>query len=193
MHGLRWTKILVQTEFDHASGERLDPLGEEDHSPLPGLVHTYPDKILFLVTDFCATYCRYCTRSRMVGAGESLPDKTDWEKALEYIHQHTEIRDVLLSGGDPLIFSDDRLEWLLQRLHAISHVKFLRIGTKVPVVLPQRITRNLVRMLKKYRPLWMSIHFTHPEECTPEVEQACTRLADAGIPMGQSNGFTSGH
>ena len=191
-HPLRRTKIPVLAEFIQAPHERLDPLGEEAHSPLPGLVHTYPDKILFLATDFCATYCRYCTRSRMVGAGEFLPDRAQWGKALEYIRSHKEIRDVLLSGGDPLILSDERLEWLLEHLHAIPHVEFLRIGTKVPAVLPQRITRDFVRMLKKYHPLWLSIHFTHPDELTPETRKACLKLANAGIPMGSQTVLLKG-
>jgi lysine 2,3-aminomutase len=151
---------------------------------MPGLIHTYPDKILFLVTDFCATYCRYCTRSRMVGGGEFLPRPDMWENALTYISEHTEIRDVLLSGGDPLVLSDEKLEHLLSRLHAIPHVEFIRIGTKIPAVLPQRITADLVAMLRKYHPLFFSIHFTHPDELTAEVAEACSRLADAGIPLG---------
>jgi len=181
---LRRTKIPTMAEFTHAPGELRDPLGEEDHSPVPGLVHTYPDKVLFLVTDFCATYCRYCTRARMVGAGEYLPDRGIWEKALDYIAQHKEIRDVLLSGGDPLILSEDRLEWLLSRLRQIPHVEILRIGTKVPAVLPQRVTHALTEMLRKYHPLYMSIHFVHPRELTDEVGEACGLLADAGIPLG---------
>jgi lysine 2,3-aminomutase len=182
--GLRRTKLPSMAEFERAPDEVPDPLGEDAHSPVPGLVHTYPDKVLFLVTDFCATYCRYCTRARMVGSGEFLPDRNMWEGALAYIEQHPEIRDVLLSGGDPLILAEDRLEWLLERLSAIPHVEFLRIGTKVPAVLPQRITSDLLSMLKKYHPLFFSIHFIHPDELTPEVAQACNRIADAGIPMG---------
>ena len=182
--GLRRTKIPSLAEFEVTGDECADPLGEDAHSPVPGLVHTYPDKVLFLVTDFCATYCRYCTRARMVGGGEFLPEKAMWERALDYIRPNTEIRDVLLSGGDPLILSDDRLEWLLSRLTAIPHVEFLRIGTKVPAVLPQRITADLLDMLKKYHPLFFSIHFTHPDELTLDVQEACNRIADAGIPMG---------
>ena len=181
---LRRTKIPRMEEFEVNGDECEDPLGENAHSPLPGLVHTYPDKVLFLVTDFCATYCRYCTRARMVGGGEFLPEKSMWEKSLAYIREHTEIRDVLLSGGDPLILSNERLEWILTRLADIPHVEFLRIGTKVPAVLPQRITQGLLLILKKVHPLFFSIHFTHPDEITLEVQQACNRLADAGIPMG---------
>jgi lysine 2,3-aminomutase len=181
---LRKTKIPQTAEFRTTPGEYTDPLGEEAHHVVPGLVHTYPDKVLFLVTDFCATYCRYCMRSRLVGKGTFLPDHAMWEKALEYIRAHPEVRDVLISGGDPLIMGDDRIEWLLSRLRAIPHVEFLRIGTKVPAVLPQRITPALARMLKQYHPLFMSIHFIHPDELTPETARACERLADAGIPLG---------
>jgi lysine 2,3-aminomutase len=181
---LRKTKIPATAEFTVAPGEHEDPLGEEAHHVVPGLVHTYPDKVLFLVTDFCATYCRYCMRSRLVGQGTLVPDHAMWERALDYIRQHPAVRDVLLSGGDPLIMADDRLEWLLQRLRAIPHVEFVRIGTKTPAVLPQRITPALCRMLKKYHPLFMSLHFVHPDELTPETAAACNRLADAGIPLG---------
>jgi lysine 2,3-aminomutase len=181
---LRKTKIPQTAEFIRSPGEYDDPLGEEAHHVVPGLVHTYPDKVLFLVTDFCATYCRYCMRSRLVGQGTFVPDRAMWERALDYIREHTEVRDVLLSGGDPLVMADDRLEWLIQRLRAIPHVEMIRIGTKVPAVLPQRITRDLCRMLKKYHPLYMSLHFVHPDELTPETARACERLADAGIPLG---------
>ncbi len=180
---LRRTMLPSAAEFAVSPGERADPLGEEAHSPLPGLVHTYPDKLLFLVTDFCATYCRYCTRSRMVGGGEFLPDKDQWERSLDYLRSQPGIRDVLLSGGDPLILSDERLEWLLTRIRAVPHVELIRIGTKIPAVLPQRITPALTRVLRKAHPLWMSVHFTHPDELTPEVVRACSRLADAGIPL----------
>jgi lysine 2,3-aminomutase len=182
--GLRRTKIPTRAEFAAAPGESDDPLGEEAHTPLPGLVHTYPDKVLLLATDFCATYCRYCMRGRLVGQGIFLPDRGLWEAALEYIRARPQIRDVLLSGGDPLILSDERLEWLLSRLRAIPHLELLRIGTKVPAVLPQRVTPQLCRMLKKYHPLFMSLHFIHPDELTSEAAAACSRLADAGIPLG---------
>lgn len=189
---IRKTMIPVQAEFVRSPGEMDDPLGEDPRSPVPGLVHTYPDKVLFLVTDFCATYCRYCTRSRLVGAGEFLPDRKLWEQALDYIRAHGEVRDVLLSGGDPLILSDERLEWLLARLHEIPHVEFLRIGTKIPAVMPHRITPALVKMLKKYHPLFFSIHFTHPAELTKETASACARIADAGIPMGSQTVLLAG-
>ncbi|MGA8433814.1 MAG: KamA family radical SAM protein [Methyloceanibacter sp.] len=183
---LRRTHIPVGTEYLKTSGEADDPLGEDGHTAAPGLVHRYPDRVLFLATGFCSTYCRYCTRSRMVGepGGDYSFSRPQWEEALEYIAAHPEIRDVLISGGDPLTLSDERLDYLLGRLRAIRHVEFVRLGTKVPVVLPMRVTRSLVRVLKKHHPLWMSLHFTHPAELTPEVTEACTRLADAGIPLG---------
>lgn len=193
-HGLRRTHIPVNGEYYQAPGEEPDPLGEDHDTATPGLVHRYPDRVLFLTTGFCSTYCRYCTRSRMVGeaGGEYTFSTSQWEKAAQYIEAHPEIRDCLLSGGDPLTIGDDKLEWLLARLRSIKHLEFIRIGTKVPVVLPQRITPALTRMLRRYHPLWMSIHFTHPEELTPEVQEACTRLADAGIPLGSQTVLLKG-
>ncbi|MDY0165808.1 MAG: KamA family radical SAM protein [Thermoguttaceae bacterium] len=181
---LRRSVIPSSLELVRVPGEADDPLGEDAHTPVPGLVHRYPDRVLLLATDFCSTYCRYCTRSRVVGHGEMPPREGRLEKALEYIRCTPAVRDVLVSGGDPLAMSDERLEWILARLRAIPHVEFVRLGTKVPAVLPQRVTPQLCRMLRKYHPLWMSLHFTHPSECTPETFAACTRLADAGIPLG---------
>ena len=190
---LRRTVVPVTAEFSLSPGEAADPLGEDYDSPVLGVIHRYPDRVLFLVTDFCSTYCRYCTRSRMVGNGKGLPfDKERWEKAIAYIESCHSIRDVLLSGGDPLTMSDESLEWLLSRLRKIRHVDILRIGTKAPVVLPQRITQGLTRTLKRYHPLWISIHFTHPDELTPEVTHACGSLADAGIPLGSQTVLLSG-
>jgi lysine 2,3-aminomutase len=192
---LRRTVVPVNAEYTCSPGEADDPLGEDADSPVPGLVHRYPDRVLFLVTGFCSTYCRYCTRSRMVGhAGRSHLNfnQDQWEMAIAYIETNSAIRDVLLSGGDPLTLSDEKLEWLVSRLRRIPHVELLRIGTKVPVVLPQRITPELTKMLKSHHPLWMSIHFTHPDELTPEVSQACGRLADAGIPLGSQTVLLSG-
>ncbi len=183
LHPLRRCVIPSLLERQARSGEFADPLGEDAHSPAPGLIHTYPDKALFLVTDYCPAYCRFCTRSRVVGRGQYTPRKARWEKALAYIRQTPAIRDVLLSGGEPLSLPDESLEWLLARLSRISHVEIIRIGTKAPAVLPQRITPELVRLLRRFHPLWMSVHFTHPEELTPEAERACARLADAGIPL----------
>jgi lysine 2,3-aminomutase len=181
---LRRTVIPTVDEFLKTPGESDDPLAEDEHSPVPGLVYRYPDRVLFLALDFCSTYCRYCTRSRLVGHGAIHPSKSRWQKAIDYIAATPTIRDVLISGGDPLTLGDDRLEWLLARLRQIPHLEIIRIGTKIPAVLPQRVTPQLVRMLRKFHPLWISLHFTHPEECTPEAYQACSRLADAGIPLG---------
>lgn len=191
---LRRTVITSNSEYLISRGEAVDPLGEEEDMPVPGLVHRYPDRVLFLVTGFCSVYCRYCTRSRMVGnpGGEYRFSINQWEGAINYIENHKEVRDILLSGGDPLTLSDDKLQWLLSRLSRIPHVEFLRIGTKVPVVLPQRITPRLVNLLRKFHPLWMSIHFTHPDELTPENTQACSRLADAGIPLGSQTVLLKG-
>jgi lysine 2,3-aminomutase len=192
-HPIRRAVVPVTAERRSVPGESADPLAEDHTSPVPGIVHRYPDRVLFLVTDFCSTYCRYCTRSRMVGqAPQHTCNPNDWEQALTYIETHPEIRDVLLSGGDPLTLPDNRLEWLIARLRRIPHVELIRIGTKVPVVLPQRITPTFSRMLKRYHPLWMSIHFMHPEELTPEVAQACNRLADAGIPLGSQTVLLAG-
>ena len=194
MEPLRRTHIPVGSEYLKTPGEADDPLGEDGHSVVPGLVHRYPDRVLFLATGFCSTYCRYCTRSRMVGeaGGDYTFSRPQWEEALNYIAAHPEIRDVLISGGDPLTLSDERLDYLLGRLRAIKHVEFVRLGTKVPVVLPMRVTRALIRVLKKHHPLWMSLHFTHPTELTPEVTEACTRLADAGIPLGSQTVLLKG-
>lgn len=190
---LRRSVVPVVDECLHTRGEEEDPLCEEADSPVPGIVHRYPDRVLFLVTDICATYCRYCTRSRIFGRQhQCFIDTAKWERALAYIASNTNIRDVLLSGGDPLTLTDEKLEWLLSRLKAISHVEIIRIGTKAPAVLPQRITPALTSMLKKYHPLWMSIHVTHPDELTPEMSTACIRLADAGIPLGSQTVLLSG-
>jgi len=172
--------------------ERPDPLGEDVHSPVPGIVHRYPDRVLFLVTDFCSTYCRYCTRSRLVGKSGHHSDMRSWQVALDYIRQHRGVRDVLLSGGDPLTLPDMKIEWLLSQLRDIAHVEIVRIGTKVPAVLPQRVTPALTRMLRRYHPLLMSLHFAHPEEITPETSAACARLADAGIPLGSQTVLLAG-
>jgi len=190
---LRRTVVPVTAEYYRSPGEAADPLGEDEDSPVPGLVHRYPDRVLFLVTAFCSTYCRYCTRSRIVGnEAETRFGGCQWERAISYIEETPVVRDVLLSGGDPLTLSDERLESLLCQLRRIRHVEIIRIGTKVPVVLPQRITPGLARMLKRYHPLWMSIHFTHPDELTPEVAEACARLADAGLPLGSQTVLLAG-
>jgi lysine 2,3-aminomutase len=170
-----------------SEGEMDDSLNEDGHSPVPGLVHRYPDRVLFLVTDRCASYCRYCTRSRLVSNAQDYNFHPEHERALRYIESHPEVRDVLLSGGDPLLLSDKKLEHLLSRLRAIPHVEFIRIGSRIPVFLPQRITPELTEIFKKYGPVWMSIHVNHPKECTAELKAACERLAFAGVPLGNQS------
>lgn len=172
--------------------ETLDSLGEDEHSPVPGLVHRYPDRVLFLVTDRCAAYCRYCTRSRLVSNAQDYNFHPEFEQGLRYIEAHPEIRDVLLSGGDPLLLSDKKIEHLLSRLRAIRHVEFIRIGSRIPVFLPQRITPELAEIFKKYGPIWMSIHVNHPKECTAELRAACDRLAFAGVPLGNQSVLLTG-
>lgn len=190
---IRRAVIPVTSELIVSSGEAHDPLGEDTHSPVPGLVHRYKDRVLFLATDYCSTYCRYCTRSRMVGKSRKVGNfKKQWERAFQYIENHTEIRDVLLSGGDPLTLPDEALEFLLKRLRSIKHVELIRIGTKTPAVLPQRITPQLTKMLRRYHPLWISIHCMHPAEQTREMKKACERLADAGIPLGSQTVLLAG-
>ncbi len=174
-------------EMQLSSEEMLDSLGEDEHSPVPGLVHRYPDRVLFLVTDRCASYCRYCTRSRLVSNAQDYNFHPEFEQGLRYIEAHPEVRDVLLSGGDPLLLSDKKLEHLLSRLRAIKHVEFIRIGSRIPVFLPQRITPELCELLKRYGPIWMSIHVNHPKEATAELRDACERLAFAGVPLGNQS------
>lgn len=189
---IRKTVVPVIDEMIISSCESVDHLNEAKDSPVPCIVHRYPDRVLFLATNFCSTYCRYCTRSRMVGGHEHCSSHQQWEKAIEYIKNNNKIRDVLISGGDPLTMETNQLEWLLSRLRQIEHVEMIRIGTKVPVVLPQRVDVDLVNMLKKYHPLWISIHFTHPDELTEECRKACAMLADAGIPLGSQTVLLKG-
>jgi lysine 2,3-aminomutase len=191
---LRRTHVMTGDEYTRMPGEYDDPLGEDHDTVAPGLVHRYPDRVLFLTTGTCSTYCRYCTRARVVGnpGGEYQFSNKQWEKALAYLEEHTEVRDVLLSGGDPLTLGDEKLEWLLSRLRAIKHIEFIRFGTKVPVVLPQRITKELTKILKRHHPIWFSIHITHPNELTDEVTESFARLADAGVPMGSQTVLLKG-
>lgn len=184
---IRWQVVPRFEETISSPWEMKDPCGEDSHSPVPGLVHRYPDRVLFLVTDRCAAYCRYCTRSRLVSNASGYDFHPNFDRQIAYIREHPEIRDVLLSGGDPLLFSDDKLDQLLTRLRSIPHVEFLRIGTRIPVFLPQRITPQLCAMLKKHHPLFISIHSNHPRELTTEVREALGRLADAGIPLGNQS------
>jgi lysine 2,3-aminomutase len=174
-------------ETQISPGEMADPCGEDSHMPVPGLVHRYPDRVLFLVTDRCASYCRYCTRSRVVSGVGEQELHTDFDEAFHYLETHTEVRDVLFSGGDPLLFSDEKLEYLLARVRAIPHIEFVRIGSRVPIFLPQRITPKLCAMLQTYHPLWMSVHVNHPRELTLEVKEALERLANHGIPLGNQS------
>ncbi|MDI7259902.1 MAG: lysine 2,3-aminomutase [Thermodesulfobacteriota bacterium] len=186
-------QAIPRIEERHLSkNDMVDPCGEDKDSPLPGLVHRYPDRVLLLVTDQCAVYCRYCTRRRLVGCTEQSITQGNFEEVLKYLKSHRKVRDVLLSGGDPLLLENERLEEILSRLRTIPHIELLRIGTRVPVTLPQRITSGLVKMLKKYHPIMMSIHFTHPKEITDAVRKACNDLADGGIPLGSQTVLLKG-
>jgi len=179
-------------EATTAADEMLDPCGEDSSMPVPGLVHRYPDRVLLLVTDRCASYCRYCTRSRVVSGTGEQELTVDLEGAFSYLEKHSEVRDVLLSGGDPLLLSDAKLNAILTRLRKIPSIEFIRIGTRIPIFLPQRITPELVAMLKTHHPLWMSVHTNHPKELTQEVREALGRLADAGIPLGNQSVLLKG-
>ena len=181
-------QVVPRLEETHtAPWEMSDPCGEDSHSPVPGMVHRYPDRVLFLVTDRCASYCRYCTRSRLVSNASGYDFHPEYDRQIAYIAAHPEIRDVLLSGGDPLLLNDEKLENLLSRLRAIPHLEFLRLGTRIPVFLPQRITPELCAMLKQFHPLFMSVHVNHPRELTTEARAALGRLADAGLPLGNQS------
>lgn len=172
--------------------EMVDPCAEDRDSPAPSLVHRYPDRILFLSTEQCAMYCRHCTRRRLVGDKKESDTKSKFDKAIDYIKSNRKIRDVLISGGDPLMLEDEALEAIIQRIRAIPHVEFLRLGTRIPVNLPQRITTQFISMLKKYSPVWMSIHFNHPKEITKRCKIACEMLADSGIPLGSQSVLLKG-
>jgi lysine 2,3-aminomutase len=189
---VRKQAIPRMEELHLSKNDMVDPCGEDKDSPVPGLVHRYPDRVLLLVTDQCATYCRYCTRRRLVGNHEKPITQGNFEEVLKYLRKNKKVRDVLLSGGDPLLLDNDRLEEILSRLRAIPHIELLRIGTRVPVTLPQRITPSLVRMLKKFHPVMMSIHFTHPKEISDPVKRACNELADGGIPLGSQTVLLKG-
>jgi lysine 2,3-aminomutase len=170
--------------MDH---DLADPLAEDHDSPLEGLTHRYPDRILFHVSNICSMYCRHCTRKRKVGDVDHVPSKSQLVKGIEYIRDHPVIRDVLLSGGDPFMLPDSFLDWLLTELRKIPHVEIIRIGTRMPVVLPYRITNELVEMLKKHQPLWINTHFNHPREVTASASESLAKLADAGFPLGNQS------
>lgn len=176
--------VPTVNELHQAAADLLDPLHEDSDSPVPGLTHRYPDRVLLLVTDMCSMYCRHCTRRRFAGQTDAAMADDNIEKGLEYIAKTPQVRDVLLSGGDALMISDERLEYIIKRLREIPHVEIVRIGSRTPVVCPQRITPELVNMLKKYHPIWLNTHFNHPQEITPDSAAACAHLADAGIPLG---------
>ena len=179
--------IPTGLETHQADADLLDPLHEDEDSPTPGLTHRYPDRVLFLITDMCSMYCRHCTRRRFAGQTDKECGVDRIEKALEYIRNTPTVRDVLLSGGDALMVSDKRLEYIISELRKIPHVEIVRLGTRTPVVCPQRITPELCNMLKKYHPIWINTHFNHPNEVTPESSRACEMLADAGIPLGNQS------
>lgn len=189
---LRRQAVPVVAESIIGPHEMVDPCAEDRDSPAPYLVHRYPDRVLLLATEHCALYCRHCTRRRLVGEHQETNAPTRFDAAVEYIKSNRKIRDVLISGGDPFILEDDDIESLIVKIRAISHVEFLRIGTRVPVTLPQRITENLVTTLKKYAPIWVSIHFNHPKEITKRCKIACDMLADAGIPLGSQTVLLKG-
>lgn len=189
---IRLQMIPREGETKVSAGEMLDSLGEDEHSPVPGIVHRYPDRVLFLVTDRCAAYCRYCTRSRLVSNAQDYNFHPEYEQGLRYIESHPEVRDVLLSGGDPLLLSDRKLEHLLARLREIPHVEFIRIGSRIPVFLPQRITPELCDIFKRYGPIWMSVHLNHPREATAELKAAFEQLSFAGVPLGNQSVLLAG-
>ncbi|MCX5710990.1 MAG: KamA family radical SAM protein [Candidatus Omnitrophica bacterium] len=190
---IRRQAVPVAAESVVAPHEMVDPCAEDRDSPAPHLVHRYPDRVLLLATDHCAMYCRHCTRRRLVGEHEKEDNSAGkFDAAIEYIKSNKKVRDVLISGGDPLTLEDDVLESLVSRIREISHVEFLRIGTRVPVTLPQRITEGLANMLKKYSPIWMSIHFNHPKEITKRCKLACDMLSEAGIPLGSQSVLLKG-
>ena len=179
-------------ELDVQEDDMDDPLHEDKDSPVPGITHRYPDRVLFLVSNTCSMYCRHCTRKRRVGDQDSIPVAAEVKKGIEYIRQNTQVRDVLLSGGDPFLLSDQYLDWILSELSQINHVEVIRIGTRTPVVMPQRITDKLVSILQKYHPLWINTHFNHPRELTTSSRKALRKLADAGIPLGNQSVLLAG-
>lgn len=189
---VRMQAIPTIKEIHQSEADLLDPLHEDEDSPVPGLTHRYPDRVLLLITDMCSMYCRHCTRRRFAGASDHAMPMERIDKAIEYIAKTPQVRDVLLSGGDALLVDDDVLESIIKKLRAIPHVDIVRIGSRTPVVLPQRITPKLCNMLKKYHPIWLNTHFNHPKEVTPESKAACERLADAGVPLGNQSVLLAG-
>ncbi len=184
---IRRQAIPTGHEVYRSAADLLDPLHEDTDSPVPGLTHRYPDRVLLLITDQCSMYCRHCTRRRFAGHHDKALPMEQIDKAIDYIAKTPQVRDVLLSGGDALLVSDDKLEYIIKKLREIPHVEIIRIGSRIPVVLPQRITDDLVNMLKKYHPIWLNTHFNHPNEITEDSKRACAKLADAGIPLGNQS------
>jgi len=189
---VRIQAVPTEHETKIASADLHDPLHEDVDSPVPGLTHRYPDRGLLLITDQCSMYCRHCTRRRHAGETDKAYGEEQIKKGIEYIRNTPSFRDVLLSGGDPLTVSDDRLEWVISELRKIPHVDFVRLGSRMPVVCPQRITDKLCSMLRKYHPMWLNTHFNHPKEVTPESSRACAMLADAGVPLGNQSVLLKG-
>ena len=189
---IRKQAIPTDKELYFAPYENADPLAEDEYSPVPGLIHRYPDRALILVTDQCAMYCRHCTRRRFTGQNDSHVPKEKVMRGIEYIRNHPEVRDVLVSGGDPLMLSDEQLEWIFSELHSIDHVEVIRFGSRTPVVCPQRITPELCSMIRKFHPVWFNVQFNHPNELTPEAIKACEMMADAGIPVGNQSVLLTG-
>ena len=179
-------------ELDIGRFDMTDPLHEDEDSPVPGITHRYPDRVLFHISNLCSMYCRHCTRKRKVGDKDSIPSKQELMAGIEYIRNTPSIRDVLLSGGDPLMLSDELLDWILGEIRSIDHVEVIRIGTRMPVVLPFRITDDLVRMLSKHHPVWLNTHFNHPREITASSRAALEKLANAGIPLGNQSVLLAG-
>ena len=184
---VRMQAVPVIAETHRSAADMLDPLHEDEDSPAPGLTHRYPDRVLFLITDQCSMYCRHCTRRRLAGEKDGARSMEDINKCIEYIKKTPVVRDVLLSGGDCLLVDDEVLEYIISELRKIPHVEIVRLGSRTPVVMPQRITDDLVNMLKKYHPIWLNTHFNHPKEMTPEAMEALRKLADAGIPLGNQS------
>lgn len=184
---VRMQAVPVMTETLRTEADMADPLHEDEDSPAPGLTHRYPDRVLFLITDQCSMYCRHCTRRRLAGEKDGARSRADIDACIAYIKKTPEVRDVLLSGGDCLCVSDDTLEYIFQELRKIPHVEIIRLGSRTPVVMPMRITDELCAMMKKYHPVWLNTHFNHPKEMTPEAAEACRKLADAGIPLGNQS------
>lgn len=189
---IRKQAVPTKKELHKSNVDMDDPLSEDDDSPVPGLTHRYPDRVLLLITDMCSMYCRHCTRRRFAGQHDTSTPVDRIDAAIDYIAKTPQVRDVLLSGGDCLLVSDERLEYIISKLREIDHVEIIRLGTRTPVVMPQRITPGLVNMLKKYHPIWLNTHFNHPKELTKETKKALTLLANAGIPLGNQSVLLKG-